>query len=436
MIFKRLIDFIRKKEILNAGWIVGEQILQMAISLIVGIITARFLGPSNYGVLNYTASFVTFCISIATLGMEGVVIKKMIDDPEAEGTYIGSGIVLRLISSFLCTIAIAVVVVLLNPNDKLKLSLVLLQSLQLIFQAFYIIDSWFQRYLKSKYVSIAKMIACIVVAAYKVFLLITGKSIIWFALSNSIMYFVIAIMLLLIYFKCNGPKFRFSLNKATVVLNDSYHFIISGLMTAIYSQMDKIMIGKMLTDTDVGYYTTATTICSTWVFIPIAIVNSFRPSIMELKRSGNELQYKKRLGQLYSAIIWMSVFVAGTICIFAPLIIKILYGQEYMGSVSSLRIAIWFEVFAMIGTTRGIWILCENKNKYVKYYLTIGAIVNLVLNAILIPVWGINGAAFATLVTQFVTSIIAPMLFKATREHTIIVMNAFILSWAIKKKGN
>lgn len=87
----------------------------------------------------------------------------------------------------------------------------------------------------------------------------------------------------------------------------------------------------------------------------------------------------------------------------------ILYGEAYLGAVETLRIAIWFETFAMIGTARGIWILCENKNKYVKYYLGIGAVVNLILNSVLIPKFGINGAAFAALVTQITTSLIAPL---------------------------
>ena len=100
-----------------------------------------------------------------------------------------------------------------------------------------------------------------------------------------------------------------------------------------------------------------------------------------------------------------------------------------MGAVEPLQIVVWCETFSMIGCARGIWILSEGKNKYVKYYLGIGAVVNLVLNFILIPIMGVNGAAYATLVTQVTTSIIAPILFKETRVHTKIVIKAFLLQW-------
>lgn len=434
---RKLARLLESKSIINSGWIIGEQIFRMLIQLVVGVITARYLGPSNYGSLNYTASFVTFFTSIATLGMDGVIIKKMIEHPDEEGSYVGSCMGLRLIASFLSILSVSVIVYILNPSDYIKLVLVFLQSFELSFKAIEILDSWFQRHLKSKYVSVGKMIACIIVSAYKVFLLATSKSIIWFALSNSLMEAVIAFVEWVVYKREGGQKLSFSFSIGRQVLSESYHFILSGLMVAIYSQMDKIMIGQMLTDTDVGYYTTATAICGMWLFAPTAIINSFNPMIIELKKSGNEAMYLRRLQQLYSFVIWLCLGFSLAIALLARLIVVILYGSSYLGAVGALRITIWCETFAMIGTLRGIWIICENKNKYVKYYIAIGAVVNLVLNAIMIPRIGINGAAIATLITQITTSLIAPLLFNETREHTGIVLRSFVCSWYFEgKKDN
>lgn len=422
-------SLIGNKEVKNAGWIIGEQIFQMAVSLIVGVLTARYLGPGNYGALNYTASFVTFALSVATLGMEGVVIKKMIMHPKDEGIYLGSCMLFRLCSSILSSIAIFIIVAVLNPEDHIKWILIFLQSFQLVFRSVQILDSWFQRHLKSRYVSIGKMIACLIVSGYKVFLLVTQKSIIWFAFSNSLTDIVVAVMLYFFYRSEHGQKLKISKHKGIEVLSESYHFILSGLMAATYSQMDRIMIGSMMSDYDVGLYTTATAICGMWLFVPNAIINSFRPKILELKKAGNEEHYKRRLEQLYSFIIWLCIFVSIAVCVLGSFVIRILYGDAYIGAASALRIAIWYETFAMIGTARGIWILCEDKNKYVKYYLGIGTVVNLALNYVMIPVWGINGAAIATLITQIVTSLIAPVMFRETRCHTLIVLRAFVGSW-------
>lgn len=431
----RIVSTLKKsKNVRNSGWIIGQQVFQMLLQLVVGVLTARYLGPSNYGSLNYTASFVVFFTSVATLGMDGVVIKKIIEYPEKEAEYLGSCMGLRLISSFLSIISVSIIVYILNPSEPIKLLLVFLQSFQLSFKAIQVLDAWFQRYLISKYVSIGKIIACIVVSAYKVFLLLSAKSIIWFAISNALTDGIIALVEVLFYSVRYGKKLRFSFKTGLDVLHDSYHFILSGLMVAIYGQMDRIMIGQMMTDLDVGFYTTATAICSMWIFVPSAIITSFQPTIMELKKRGDEDLYLLRLKQLYSFIIWLCIIVSVLIAFLGRIIIFILYGVEYYGAIPVLRIVIWCETFAMIGSARGIWVLCENKNKYVKYYLTIGAVINLVLNAVLIPSIGINGAAIATLITQITTSVIAPLFFKETRIHSKIVLDAFLLRWFFEKK--
>ncbi len=431
----RIKALLQSKNIKNSFWIISEQIFQMLVSLVVGVLSARYLGPQNYGTLNYTASFVTFVNSIATLGMEGVVIKKIIDHPDREGEYLGGCIVLRLIASLVSIISIEIIIGLLNPADPLKLWLGLIQGIQLFWRSFLILDSWFQRYLKSKYVSIGKMLACLIVAGYRIFLLVTNKPIIWFAFAATISEMVIAVTGMVFYRLERKQRIRINLGYGVDVLKESYHFILSGLMVAIYSQMDKIMIGSMLGDLEVGYYTTANAISSMWVFIPTAIINSFRPMILELKSERNEMLYLRRLKQLYSGLIWMCLAFSLFIMLFGKLLIWILYGQAYLAAASALRICVWYELFAIIGSARGIWVLAEDKNRYVKYYLGIGAIVNLILNSILIPQFGINGAAFATLVTQITTSLIAPLVFKETRVHTRLVLESFICKWGSRKEN-
>lgn len=425
--------YLNNKNIINSIWIIGQQIVQMVLQLIIGIFVARYLGPGNYGSLNYTASFVAFFMSFATLGMDGVIIKKLIDQPQNEGVYLGSAMLMRLLSSVTSILCVSVVVYLLNPDEPIKVLLVFLQSLQLLFKAIQILDSWFQRHLKSKYVSLGKMIAYILISCYKIYLLMETKGVLWFALSNTLSDLIIVLFEIYYYKKDFGQKLDFDITVCKSIIKESYHFIISGMMVALYSQMDKVMIGQMMTNSDVGYYATAVSICSMWIFIPNAIISSFQPLIMELKKKGDEDLYLLRLKQLYSAIVWLCIFVSLVISIISKPAIEILFGVEYLPSVDIIKIVIWYVTFAMIGTARGIWILCENKNKYVKYYLAIGSVVNFVMNLIMIPSFGVNGAAFATLLTQIVNSLIAPLFYKETRVHTLLVIDAFFFRWRFKR---
>lgn len=425
---------LKSKNAKNASWIIGEQIFQMLVSFVIGVISARYLGPSNYGALNYTASFVAFMTPFATLGMHGVVVKKLIANPDKEGVYLGSTMFFRIVSSLLSSLAILLMVYVLDIDDTLKLYLAGLQSIALVFQAVNMLDAWFQRHLKAKYVSLAKMVACIVVSCYKIYLLVTAKSVVWFAFSNSLTFIVIAAVLVWFYNKQGGQKLSYSFEVGREVLSESWHFIMSGLMVAIYGQIGKIMVGQYMTDAEVGFYTMAASLCSMWLFIPTAIINSMQPTIMEYKHKGDETMYMLRLQQLYSFLIWLCIGVSVLVWIIGKYVIQLLYGEAYMGAVAPLQILIWAEVFSVLGSARGIWILSESKNKYVKYYLAIGAIFSIGMNFLLIPTLGTIGAAIVTVLTQIVTSMIAPLFFKATRIHTKIIIDSFLLKWYFQNK--
>lgn len=427
-----LSSLYKSKNLRNSYWIIGEQVFQMLLQLFVGIWTARYLGPSNYGTLQYTAAFISFFINIASLGMEGVIIKKMIECPEKEGEYLGSAIVFRLVAGLLSSVAIVILILILNPGDTLKLVLILIQTTQFIFKACTILDAWFQRRLQSKYVSIGKMVASIVVSGYKIFLLVTAQSLIWFAVSYALSDFVIAAVLIYFYKRENGQNLKYSFNSGKVLLLGSYHFVLADIMSAIYGYSDRIMIGKMMTDADVSFYTTAATVSMMWLFVPNAIIKSFRPTIMELKEQGNETLYIRRLQQLMSSIFWLSTGVAVVLSVLGKITIHILYGEAYLPAAAPLIILAWSTVFAVTTMTRSIWILSEGKNKYVKHFTFIGAVLNVLLNFALIPTIGVLGAAFATLSTEVVVCIIAPFFFSATRPLGKIVISSIICQWYFK----
>ena len=408
----------------NTSWIVGANIVQMILSFVIGMISARYLGPSNYGVINYVAAIVAFFTSIASLGMEGVLVQEISKDKDRSDAILGTSLIMGLISSIISSVMIVLLVGVLKHWDVLMLSVAFLQSLTLIFKAFNVFDYWFQSCLLSKYTSIVKCIAYIAMSAYKIFLLATQKSILWFAFSLGVDTLFIALGLIICYFSVSKRRLSFDRSLVRVILSQSSPFILSGLVSVIYTQIDKIMIEQILNDSaQTGLYSAALTVCSTWLFIPQAFITSARPVIFELKANGGE--YIKRLKQLYTLIIWGCTVAALLITLLSPLIIWILYGNAYLEAASTLRVIIWYTVFSMIGTARSIWILCEKKNKYVWRYLCVGSVSNVLLNAIMIPTLGILGAAIATVASQFISAILAPLLFKETRIHTKYVIESF-----------
>lgn len=425
-VFESVKKIWNNRVVSNAKWMIAEQAVQMLVSLIIGMITARYLGPANYGVINYCVAYVSFFTAVAGLGIEAIVVKELVAHPDREGEIVGSSIFLRTGAGLLSIISIMLILFFVDEGNTLILRVGFLQSMVLVFRAFEIFDFWFQSKLQSKYSSILKSISYVLVALYKVYILIAGKSVEWFAFSTSLDFLIIAILLTGAYFKHGGVKLSVSRDVSRLLISQGYHFMISNLIITVYAQMDKIMIKHYMSEADVGLYSAAIMICTYWHLVPTAIINSVRPVIMELKASGNEEQYKRRLQQLYILLTWLGFGVSTVVSLLAKWIMLIAYGETYVSASGALIIAIWYTTFSTLGVARGNWLVCEDKNKYAKWFVLFGAITNVILNAILIPIMGIEGAAVATLITQIVVCYVGPAFFKETRENASAMLKAII----------
>jgi len=417
---------LKGKEIKNAGWLIGGKIAQMILSLFVGVISARYLGPSNYGLISYGNALASFFMSLCTLGINSVIIKEFIDHPEEEGKALGSAIFFRVISSFCSAILVILVSYILDYGQWETVIVVALCSISLLFHSFDTINYWFQSKYKSKVIAIVSFVAYAFTSLYKLILLILGKNIFWFAFATSIDYIVLSVTLLIAYKKFNGQKLSVSLKKGKAIISKSYHYILSGIMVAIYGQTDKLMLKQMLNETEVGYYATATAICAMWVFVLSAIIDSMYPTIVHSFNEDIKL-FEKKNRQLYSIIFYISIFVSLIFTIFGEFAIKILYGNEFMGAATPLKIVTWYTAFSYLGVARGAWMVCNNKQKYLKFMYIPAIVINIVLNFLFIPIIGAAGAALASLITQIFTSIILPLFIKDLRPNAKLMLEAIVL---------
>lgn len=427
MFNKLKLRIFASREIRNASWIIAGRIIQMILSFLISIFTARYLGPANYGIINYAGAYVAFFTSLCTLGINSVIIKDFVDNPDEQGTTIGTTIFLRLISSLLSSLMIIGVVCIIDNGEPETIAVSALCSISLVFQIFDTINYWFQSKYQSKITAIATLIAYVATSVYKIILLILHKSVVWFAFSTSVDYIFLALCLFYAYKNHNGPKFHLSLKKGKFLLYQSYHYILSGMMVAIYGQTDKFMLKQMLNETSVGYYSLASSVNMMWCFVLQAIIDSLYPTIMALYKDGNQKAFEKKNRQLYSIVIYISIFVAIMFIIFGKFAINLVYGNEYEPAASLLKIITWYTIFAYLGVARNAWIVCTNNQKYLKYIYFSAAFLNVLLNLCFIPIFGANGAAFASLLTQILTSMILPCFIKKLRPNVKLMLEAFML---------
>lgn len=426
--------FVKNKLIHNATWIVVGQIIRMLLSVGITMLTARYLGPQNYGTINYAAGLVAFAAPLMKLGLNAILVRELVNRPKEEGEILGTVTGMNLLSSVLCIIGITAFAAIANRGEEETILVCVIYSFLLFFQALEMVQYWYQAKLLSKYYIIASMCAYLCTALFKVFLLVTKKSVYWFSASNSIEYAVLAGVLMLVYKAKGGQKFLFSFAEAKKLLSVGRYYILSQMMVVIFAQTDKIMLKHMMDSEAVGYYAAAVTCANMFGFVFTAIIDSARPVIIEAKQRSSAV-FERMMTMLYSVVFYLAFAVGIVITLFAPLIIRILYGVEYNAAVAPLRLIVWYIAFSMFGAVRNIWILAEEKQKYLWRINICGAIANVILNAMIIPVWGIMGAALASLVTQFFTNVVVGFLIKPIRPNNRLMLSGMDirLFWQLVK---
>ena len=412
---------MNNRVIKNASWMIGCKIAQSVISLIIGMLTARYLGPSNYGLISYAASIAVFLLPLMQLGLSKTLVQEFIKRPDREGEVLGTALVFNVMSAVACMGGMYAFLSVANAGESTTILVGVLYSFSLLFQATEIVQYWFQAKLLSKYPSIASVISYTIVALYKVYLLVTGKSVIWFSVSSTLDYLLISVILLIVYKRMGNQKLKFSWRLGMEMLHSSKYYIVASMMVSVFQQTDRIMLKLMMNEAETGYYSSAITCVSVTAFVFAAIVDSMRPPILEAKHDGSDA-YEPRIIQLYSVITYASLIQSVFMVLLARPIVLVLYGEQYLPSVTALRVAVWYVTFSNYGSVRNIWMLAENKQKYLWIINLSGALANVALNAALIPLFGAVGAAAASLVTQFFTNVVIGFILRPIRYNNRLMI--------------
>lgn len=414
---------MHNRTIKNAAWIIGCRIIQSGLALVVTMLSARYLGPSGYGLINYAASLVAFFVPVMQLGLNSTLVREIISDPEQEGEILGTALAMTFVSAIACIVGIGAVAAFLNRGEPETVLVCVLYSILLVFQSLEMIQYWFQAKLLSKYTALTVLAAYVLVSAYRITLLITGADIYWYAVSQAIDFGIIAASLLVIYRKHSGKRLKVSAKRAADLLERSKPYILSSMMITVFAQTDRIMLKLMVDEAAVGYYSAAVSCATLTAFVFVAIIDSARPSILEGKQKSEEV-FRQRMKTLYAVIIGLALLQSAGISLLAKPIIWIMCGSQYDPSVSALRIVVWFSTFSYLGAVRDVWILAEKKQQYLWIINLSGAMANVILNAVLIPLRGANGAAAASLVTQVFTNVIMGWIIRPIRPSNRLMLQS------------
>ncbi|MDZ8261073.1 flippase [Nostoc sp. ChiQUE01b] len=414
--------------IANTGWLFADRILRMGASLVVGVWVARYLGVQQYGLFNYALAFVALFSPIFTLGLDDVVVRHLVRQSSNKEEILGTTFWLKFLGGIASVFLAVSTMFFLGEHEILKIWLVAILGIAGIFRASDTIELWFQSQVQSKYTVIAKNTAFLLNTVIKITLILTKAPLLAFALITLAEFAMSAIGLLIVY-QVKGASlwlWRWSFTTAKTLLKESLPLIFSGFAIMIFMRIDQVMLGQMIGDSQVGVYSAAVRISEIWYFIPGAIVSSVAPAIYAAKEKSESLYYQ-RIGQLFSLMTYISLAIALPMSFLSDKIIMVMFGSGYAEAGPILAVHIWTSLFVFMGLATSPWFIAEGLNHVSLGKTLFGAILNIILNLLLIPKYAGLGAAIATIISQAAAAFICNAFDSRTEKLFKIQVRSLII---------
>lgn len=383
----------------NASWMLGGRIATMAISFVATLYIARNLGPTNFGQLSYALSVVGLLGFLAPLGLDGILYRELIRHPERKRELLGTTLYLRLLAGAVVGVA-TILIALTAATDDVSRILICILSATFVLNAFQIINFDFLARAQSQYQAIITILVSLVLNALKITIIALDEGIIYLALVllfESVLY---AVLYTIVYHRKTDDRiqdWRWDSAVARSLLTDSLPIIfVTGLVT-IYARIDQVFIKHMIDAEAVGIYDAAVRLVDIWNFIPGALGAALFPAIVNAEKVSHEL-FLARTKKVTMLFVLIPIAIAIPITLFAHSIVHLLYGPAFAGTAEVLQIYIW----SFLGTSLAIHVQAYLTLKNERVVLVLSSLVpmfvNVGLNLLWIPQYGIIGAAYATVI--------------------------------------
>lgn len=403
----------------------AEQLLRIISGLFVGIYVARYLGPEQFGAISYVLAISALLMGIARMGMDSVLVRELVSEPARHNQLMGTAFWIMNASALGCFVAAVVSIFHFNESDDIKIytSIVATSS---FFTSFLVIDYFFQSKIKSKYSAICKSLTLSGMAALKLYLIFNEAGLLWFVIASVLDHIVLAGFLIVAMYSSQSLAFlrHFSWLEAKDMLSSAWPMMLSTVAILIYMRIDQVMIRNMLGLHEVGVYSAAVKIFDAWFILPYTITISLLPAIAKL-RQGDEAHYHKRLMHLFRVIIWLCILAAILVSLISEQLMVVAFGEDYRSSAPVLNVLMCSAVFAAMGSVSARYFIAERMERKIVLRTALSAALNIALNLLLIPVYGIMGAAVATLTCSFFSSYLMDWFDKDLRALLKIKHSAF-----------
>jgi len=420
----------------NTSVLFIAQITSYLLGFFITLYTARYLGANGFGILSIALSITGIYGVFADMGLSTLMIRDISRDKTFTDKYITNIAVMRI---FLVLLMVGLIVVTVNiigynPVQNTVIYLITLSTIITAFAA--ILTSVFQANEKMEYLSINIIFNSVLMLAGTLIGIYYHLDIIYFAAIYVISSAIVLILTSIIYaWKFSLPKIEFDLSFWKPKLKEAWPFGITGLFMNIYFMIDSIILSIMVNNAVVGYYSAAYRLIIVLLFVPIILNVVIFPVMSQFYVTSKDylrLAYEKYFK--YATILGIPLGVGTTLL--ADKIILLIYGTQFLPSIIALQILVWSTVLIFLSSAFARLLEVSNKQLVLTKITAFNAVINIILNILLIPKFSYIGASFVTVFTEIssliiVIKVITTMGYGLTRKDLLAIIKVIAASFVM-----
>lgn len=408
----------------NFYWLIADRMLRLLGGLLIGAWMARYLGPEQFGLLNYTLAFVGLFAAVARLGMDELLVRELNVRPQQTPVLLGTFLYMRLVAALVFFSFSLFVSAVVHSGDEQVQLLVWIVALGMIFNVLEAFDIHYQSHTRSQSIVKARGAAFLLFSIARIVLILTGQPLLFFAILSSLEIGAGGALLAWLHRREFGSmKWRFDIGWVRSLWRDGWPLVLSSALIVLHTRIDQVMLGQMLGPHEVGIYSAAIRLSESWLFVPVVLTQSVMPYLLKLSQD-NSAFYQVRLMQLYSLLFWIGGGVGCIVLGIGNEIIALLFGAQFRDAYWSLVFLIWTGIFISHSLIRGIWLVQKNLQYYRLVTNLVAVPLNISLNYLLIPTHGAAGAALASLLSIGGSTWLLPLLFEKIRPSALQMLKA------------
>lgn len=397
---------VLRRTVGNSFWLFADQIFRLGVSLVVSLWVVRHLGPERYGLLNFAAAFCAPFSALLLAGMNALLVRELVREPENEDSILGTAAVVKLAGAGLGLVIGVGVAMAASPVDPRSLPLIVVVLVSSVFGAGEVSDLWFQARSRGRVTAWIRSLVSLLASGVKVMLIIVDAPLIWFAAAGALEVGLCTCgwALALIRARRGTSRWHWDRARARRLLSEGWPLVLAGVAAQVQAYYDQVLLAGMRSAEEVGYYAAGLRLVALLGFLPVALSTAAAPELTHAFQADRAL-YFRRLRAVYRAMLGTFALVAVPLVFFPELIVRSVFGANYAASAALLPLMAGRLLLTNLGVARGLHLTNEGLFKHALITTLVGMVINLGLNYLLIPVYGAQGCAIAALIS-FTTNIV------------------------------